>query len=78
MRTAPGQAPPTAHTGQQQPCRSVALLSRVRTQNGNDRLRAPPTNPARTAQHGRPRALCRPARRPRPLPLLPPGTPTPG
>jgi len=46
MRTAPGQAPPTAHTEQQQPCRSVALLSRVRTQNGNDQLRAPPTKAA--------------------------------
>jgi hypothetical protein len=62
----------------QQPCRSVALLSRVRTQNGNDRLRAPPRNPAQTALRHRPRARSRPPRRPRPLPVLPPGTPAPG
>jgi len=42
---------------QQQLCRSVALLSRVRTQNGNDRLRAPSRKPAQTATCGRPRPL---------------------
>jgi hypothetical protein len=36
---------PTAGTDQPQPCRSVALLSRVRAQNGNDRPRAPPGIP---------------------------------
>ena len=49
MRTAPGRPPARGHTGQQQPCRSVALLSRVRTQNGNDQLRAPPTKPGLSA-----------------------------
>jgi len=34
--------------GPQQPCRSVALLSRVRTQNGNDQPCAPSTKPVQS------------------------------
>jgi hypothetical protein len=40
-------------TGQPQPCRSVALLSRVRTQNGNDQLRVPPDTWPLPSRYGR-------------------------
>ncbi len=53
MRTMSGQGPRPQPAGQQQPCRSVALLSRVRTQNGNDQLRAPPTLPCGSAFQAR-------------------------
>ena len=46
-RTQP--APAQSGPGQQQPCRSVALLSRVRTQNGNDRLRVAYRKPVPSA-----------------------------
>jgi hypothetical protein len=64
----PYQAGPAKRDWPQQPCRSVALLSRVRTQNGNDRQRAPPRNPRQTARRHRPRAFGQAARRPDKLP----------